>query len=91
MKFVTIPRKRETETAGPTFHAAATSVGWPDIQDIHGPIECESKFIFSFLPLDVVLEGIPTRHFKLRAVPEERIGLFGEGREIFGMNSRLSS
>ncbi len=51
--------------------------------DIHGPIECESKLCFSTShltwPKRTPLQGTP----RYEQSSKERIGLLGEGREIF--------
>ncbi len=59
-------------------------MAWPDylIQDIHGPIECEPELGYSLSHSArskmAPLQGTP----RYEPVPEERIGLFGEGREV---------
>ncbi len=47
-----------------------------------GLLDVDANVIFFYLPLDAVLEGTPTRHYKVRATAKGGGDLFGEGCEI---------
>ncbi len=74
----------ETEAAGPSFLAAATTSGWSDyrLQHVHGSFGYWSKLVFhpshSTWPKGTTLQGTS----RCEPPPKKRVGIFGEGCEI---------